>query len=86
MNDDPAATGAVAATSDDFRDITKSTGIALRIKLQEDPDPAIKDKGFNSYKTKPYQEDLLKVMTLFRENVRGTGPAHRRDFASYVSL
>jgi hypothetical protein len=69
MPDDSASVRCNAATSDDFRAIAKSTGIVLQTKLQEDSEPAIQDRGFNSYHTKRYQEDLLRVMTLFKENV-----------------
>lgn len=80
MAEDPVPIEGVAVKSGDFRAVTKATGDALRRKLEEDTDSAIKNKGFDSYEIKPYEKDLENVMKLFRETVRGTSPARRKTF------
>lgn len=80
MAEDPVLIEDVDVTSVDFRAVAKSTGNALRRKLQEDSDSAIKNNGFDSFKIKPYEKDLENLMKLFRETVRGTGPARKKNF------
>jgi hypothetical protein len=80
MAEDPVPIEDVAVTSVDFRAVAMSTGNALRGKLQEDSDSAIKHDGFDFYKIKHYEEDLKELTKSFRETVRGTGPARRKNF------
>jgi hypothetical protein len=80
MAEDPVPIEDVAVTSVDFRAVAMSTGNALRRRLQEDSDFAIKNDGFDFYKMKRYEKDLKKLTKLFRETVCGTGPARRKNF------
>jgi hypothetical protein len=80
MAEDPVPEEDVAVTSVDFRAVAMSTGSALRRKLQEDSDSAIKNEGFDFFKIKRYEKDLETLTKMFRETVRGTGPARRKNF------